>query len=158
MALRDWPPATIRNLWLLGAVLEAALVAWMFSTGGSPAAASPPSVPDSARVSLVAPRDPAQREKLDRILRDSVGIAVTRQGDSLATFQKDSFAATFVLHRDSVREIRLSPAAEREVGRTVGAVLGPPMQALGDALPSFILWFLGMLALTFLPSRLPCPS
>lgn len=71
---------------------------------------------------LGSPNDP-RRQELYQYLRDSLGIQVAIIGDTLTTFTKDSLSLDVLTHGDTVRDLDLSPAAERQVAEVVTPIM-----------------------------------
>src|SRR4051812_41110860 len=133
MAVRDWSARPILTMWLVGMAVECTLALALVGSGGTD---SHPQflrdAGDSAPAILGNPSDP-RRKELYGELRDSLGIAVIVSGDTLTTFQRDSFSMAVHTRGDTVRDVTLSPSAQRTVARAIEGVAAG-LNAIGPKL------------------------
>lgn len=137
MRIREWSSKKLRLVWLLGVAVECLLVLAAVWVGTANGPAAPSTIQelaardDSIAKGLLpppAPVTPEMRANGERLLRDSLGLAVVRKGDTI------------------VAVVPMSPRGDSIV-KTAGEAARGLLSTLEIELPLALL----MLAATFLP-------
>ena len=136
----------MRRLWGFGLLAECLVIFLLFFASNREVSAPTPTHPDRVFNLFGPPNDP-RRQEVYQYLRDSLGIQITIAGDTLTTFTKDSLSLAVLARGDTVRNLDLSPAAERKVA----GVVAPVVRAFVEAGRAILMFVVLILAITLLP-------
>lgn len=148
MALRDWTPAYVGRLWLIGSAIEAALfLGPSYYTRAAEARYRAESFPPHPVAADSGMRSIEARA-------ESLGITIRRLPDSsVQILRHDSVMATLVApaHGDSQARLQLSPTARAEAETAAKAIVGGLATSIGQGLAEAMPRIYLILALVYLP-------